>query len=287
MPLFTDKLTKTRTTWKAWYAVFAPLALILGSQLPFFTQFLSSFLFAESLQNFFLTIATPIQFIGFVCIALLFIRIVSRTWPTTEDLGLTATIRPKDLALLLVVFLVTHLFFKILFLGETGGKAQAVQLFEDLGLKNGLPYAIAMVTSSVVLAPVCEELLYRGIILRAIHDGLARKIPLPLAVFASLLVSSVLFAMPHLSDSLFNKIALAYLVSGLAFSFVYIQTGSLTAAMVSHSLQSCYAFATVLLYGKGSTSVSPAIYLLVFGCPLWTYCCARALYVLFPKHSSR
>lgn len=290
LKIFTDKLVENRTNWKAWYAILALLAVILGSQLSFITQIVDTLPLSVSVQEFFTIAVTPLQFIGFSVIALFFIRLASREWPTVEDLGLATTISLKEIGLLLVVFLVTHLFFKVLFLGDAGnagGNAQAVQLFEELGLKNGLPYAFAMVASSVLLAPVCEELLYRGLILRAIHDGLLPKLPPLAAALAALLISAALFAMPHLGDSLFNKMALAYLVTGLAFGFVYLRTGSLTAAMVSHSLQSCYAFANVLIYGKGSTAVSPLIYLLVFFCPLWTYCCARLLYALLPKRSSQ
>lgn len=285
--MFTNRLIAIKTNWKAWYAILALLAVILGSQLSFITQIADALPLSASVQEFFTIAATPFQFIGFSVIALFFIRLASRKWPTVEDLGLTTTISLKEIGLLLVVFLVTHLFFKVLFLGDAGDNAQAVQFFEELGLTNGLPYAFAMVASSVLLAPVSEELLYRGLILRAIHDGLLPKLPPPAAALAALLISAALFAMPHLGDSLFNKMALAYLVTGLAFGFVYLRTGSLTAAMVSHSLQSCYAFANVLLYGKGSAPVSPLIYLLVFFCPLWTYCCARLLYALLPKRSSQ
>ncbi|MDO5653333.1 MAG: CPBP family glutamic-type intramembrane protease, partial [Brachymonas sp.] len=98
-----------------------------------------------------------------------------------------------------------------------------------------------------------------------------------------LLVSAIMFAMPHLGDALIGRIPLAYLVTGLAFGLVYVWTGSLTAAMVSHSLQSCYAFASVLLQGRGHVEVSWLAYALVFGCPLWVFLCARGLWAIFPK----
>ena len=40
----------------------------------------------------------------------------------------------------------------------------------DLGLTAGMPRRTV-----VILAPVCEELLYRGAILRPIHDALIRR----------------------------------------------------------------------------------------------------------------
>ena len=35
--------------------------------------------------------------------------------------------------------------------------------------------AVAVVVASVILGPVCEELLYRGVVVRPVHDALARR----------------------------------------------------------------------------------------------------------------
>lgn len=277
-----DRLADRRSDWKTWYFIFGPLALMLGSQASLLTQFAAGLTESKPIKEVFEIAATPFQFVSFSALALLFIRIFSRKWPIVEDLGLTRNIKLKDLVLILLVFAATHVFFKLLFLGaEEPGQAE--RMFGEFGFKNGHAYGISMVVSSVILAPVCEELLYRGVILRAIHDGLVGKTPLAAAAVSALLVSSIFFAMPHLGESLFGRMSLAYIVSGLAFGFVYVKTGSLTAAMVSHSLQSCFAFGAVLLYGRGDAVVSPVVYILVFGCPLWTYLCAKLLWAILPK----
>lgn len=75
---------------------------------------------------------------------------------------------------------------------------------------------------------------------------------------------------------------MSYLVTGVAFGLVYVLTGSLTAAMVSHSLQSCFAFSQILINGHGNHEVSPILYVIALGCPLWTYLCARGLRAVPP-----
>lgn len=118
--------------------------------------------------------------------------------------------------------------------------------------------------------------------LRPIRDALARNGKPWLGAILGIAASSVLFAFPHLGGSLFGPEAAAYLVSGIAFGLVYVITGYMTAAMVSHSLQSCYAFSLVLLLGAGDHNVSPLLYVLVFGCPVWVYLWARGLRAVLP-----
>ena len=104
-------------------------------------------------------------------------------------------------------------------------------------LAAGLLPAVSSVVSAVILAPACEKLLYRGAMPHPIHDALARRGSGTLAAIVSILVSAGFFAMPHLGGSLTGRTAIAYVVTGIAFGLVYVITGSMTAAMVSHSLQ--------------------------------------------------
>ena len=69
----------------------------------------------------------------------------------------------------------------------------------------------------------------------------------------------------------------AYFVTSVGFSVVYLITRSLTAAMVSHSLQSLYAFGGIILFGKGDVVLSPIIYIILFGCPIIVYGVAQLL----------
>ncbi len=72
-------------------------------------------------------------------------------------------------------------------------------------------------------------------------------------------------------------ITVSYFLSSAGFSVVYLLSGSMIAAMISHSLQSMYAFVAVLLIGRGNYVLSPVIYLIAFSCPLWVYLIGKGL----------
>lgn len=276
-----NRLAEHLTTWKWWYFVLGLVAFFLGSQTAVVAQLLQG---APAAVGQTVQLGSMLlQFIVMAALALFLIRLVSRRWPTTDDLALKPTMKLWEIGLIVVVFVVTHGIFWLLGRGQQGDPDQAAKLFIDFGFDKGLAAVIVTLISSVILAPLCEELLYRGVIMRAVHDDLARRFSRALAVLVSLLVSAVAFALPQLGDSLFSRTSLAYLITGLAFGLVYLVSGSLTTAMVSHSLQSCFAFAQNLIIGNGDHAVSPLAYMLVFGCPIWVFGCARVLYAILPK----
>lgn len=280
-PAMTDRLATHLTTWKAWYAVAAPIALIAGSWVSLFPGLAP--VEDEATRTLVNGLLVPVQFIAFGLLSMLFIALPARRWPTTRDLALTRGLTGRDAVVLVVVFVVSHALFWLLSRTTDPDPGQARRYFEEMNVSGSLTVAVASTVAGVILAPVCEELLYRGAILRPIHDHLARHGRAGLGAAAGILVASGAFALPHLGGSLTGAVAASYLVTGVAFGLVYVLTGSMTAAMVSHSLQSCFAFGQILLFGRGDDPVSPIIYVLVFGCPLWTYLCARGLYAIFPK----
>lgn len=97
-------------------------------------------------------------------------------------------------------------------------------------------------------------------------------------------MSSFAFALPHVED-IFSPVAASYLITGAAFGIVYVLTGSLTAAMVSHALQSCFSMAQVLLFGSAGASAPIIHYILVFGCPVFVFFIARLLAQVLPQSS--
>ena len=274
-----NRLAHHLTSWSLWHGLLALLAILLGSQLQVIVE-LGAGLPAHW-QAALRMLATPLQLIGSVVLALALLAWATGQWPTARDLALRHGLGRQELLLLAAVFVVTHVLFWMLAWG-TSTEGQAAALFREMGLGQGTGQDLAILFSAVILAPVCEEILFRGIMLRAVHDHVQRRGYRHLAVVLALVVSAVAFAMPHLGDSLVGRLALAYLATGLAFGLVYLWTGSLTAAMVSHALQSCYAFGSVLLFGRGESEVSILAYVLVLGCPVWVYLCARALQRVWP-----
>ena len=78
-------------------------------------------------------------------------------------------------------------------------------------------------------AGVCEEVLYRGFLIRFLHDGAA---PLPLA--AALLVSSLIFGLGHVYQGL--KGVLMTAIAGFGLGLLFLISGSLIPVMVLHAL---------------------------------------------------
>lgn len=106
-----------------------------------------------------------------------------------------------------------------------------------------------------------------------------------IALFA-IALSALAFALPHLGDSLTGRQAIAYMITGCVFGVVYVLTGSITAAMVSHALQSWVTYAQILYFGHGDSTVHPLLWILVLGCPVWVYRVARLLRAVFPDRTA-
>ena len=108
--------------------------------------------------------------------------------------------------------------------------------------------ALALVFASVFLAPVTEELLFRGILFRLIRP--AGRIP-------AILASGFLFGFIHVSDYVFagDFHELLYMISyvgmGLALSTIYELRRNLLTTICIHMLQNTLAITmSILLYGQ-------------------------------------
>ena len=51
------------------------------------------------------------------------------------------------------------------------------------------------------------------------------------------------------------------MITGSVVGVVYVLTGSITAAMVSHALQSWVTYAPILYFGHGDSTVHPLLWL--------------------------
>ncbi len=105
--------------------------------------------------------------------------------------------------------------------GVQPSEQELVKCFLDPAYSLGM--RAFLVFSVVVLAPVCEELIFRGIIFR----GLAKKFPL----FAAMLVSGFVFALVHINAASF--VAVWFL--GVTFAWLYARTRTILAPMSMHA----------------------------------------------------
>jgi CAAX protease family protein len=94
-----------------------------------------------------------------------------------------------------------------------------------------LPEFLAVVWAGGIMAPVAEELFFRGFVFRSYLQRLG---PLPAYGLTSLLFATLHFNLPAL---------VPILVLSLMFCWAYHQTGSIVPGMVGHALNNTFAFA--------------------------------------------
>ncbi len=127
-----------------------------------------------------------------------------------------------------------------------------VEAFRQLhaALKPAGPWdAMLSILAIAVIPAVCEELIFRGVILPAF----ARHLKAPLAVLASALV----FACIHIDRTpalAFDRVPFA-LVMGIALGAIRIRTGSLLPPVLAHATVNTLTFAIAPLVDKPEQAV--------------------------------
>jgi uncharacterized protein len=105
------------------------------------------------------------------------------------------------------------------------------------------PLFVGLIVPTVcVLAPVCEELLFRG----ALFGWLVRHLPSPVAI----VVTAAIFAGAHLLPTLFPVL----FVFGLAATLIRARTDSTVNSFAMHATQNSFAvLVTYLLLSRGAS----------------------------------
>ncbi len=120
----------------------------------------------------------------------------------------------------------------------SGSDAVPEQLILDEALAGGVRTALALV-AAVVLAPVAEELLFRGLLYRALRR---RR-----GVLGAVVVSSVAFAVVHLDVAATQPLALVGLtLVGVVMALAYERTGGLLVPVAAHAAYNGTALALAL-----------------------------------------
>ena len=111
------------------------------------------------------------------------------------------------------------------------------RIVEALGADRGLGWLIAGGVLVVVLAPVAEELFFRGFF----YGSLRGQLGAPGAAIAS----SAVFALVHFTSAQTLSLLPLLGVLGLLFCFLYERTGSLYPCIALHALNNAVAYAGV------------------------------------------
>jgi membrane protease YdiL (CAAX protease family) len=144
----------------------------------------------------------------------------------------------------------------------TGTEAQPEQLLFDDALAGGLRTVLAGV-AAVLLAPVAEELLFRGLLYRALRR---RR-----SVAAAAILSSLAFAVIHADVAASAPLALLNLaLLGALWAVIYERTGSLIVPIVAHAVFNLLTLLQVLLLARlGLLGTAPAVAALVPSLVSW------------------
>ncbi len=118
--------------------------------------------------------------------------------------------------------------------GDQGGSNPLLELV----LRSQEPLSIfLLLTTTVIFAPLFEELIFRGALLPVLVQGLGRS--------WGVLISALVFALAHLSVSEFPPLV----VLGLGLAFLRLSSGRLFPCILMHSLWNGITFANLLLLG--------------------------------------
>lgn len=107
-----------------------------------------------------------------------------------------------------------------------------------------LNYKVAGFIMVCILAPIFEEIIFRGIILKGM---LNYKVHPAVAI----VVSGIIFGIAHLNPWQFVGAG----ILGIIFGFIYYRTKSLCIPILLHALNNCLSFGLMLYYGGVEESV--------------------------------
>ena len=208
------------------------------------------------------------QFLGFMLLAVAVPWVLSRR-ASAADWGWLPG-RPWRTALVVVVLTLTLQVMVQVFEALAPSTAQAAStVLRSFGFGRDTAFDVALVLCIVMLAPLGEEMLFRGLIYRSLRDGLARHLPIGLAIAVGVALSAAGFAFAHGGEG--QEQQLWQLIGvGLVLVLAYELTGSITAPIMVHSLNNTLALAAGLARHPDVRLAQPWIETLAWMGPLLT-----------------
>jgi hypothetical protein len=179
---------------------------------------------------------TAVQEVGFVLVAIFFAQLGGRAVAAWQ-FGLRPTPLWRAVRLLLGL-LFTFLLFSIIWgLLLNAGKEK---LLEQLGAGESTTLLLLSAGLTCVVAPICEEFLFRGFIFTALRNWRG--------VWPAAAITGLVFGAVHAGSApAVDLVPLAALGFGLCLLYRY--TGSLYPCIAAHSLNNCIAFGSLEDWG--------------------------------------
>lgn len=212
-------------------------------------QFAAAFLnFPSQLYPFSFHFTLPLSFLigGGVAIYIL-LNYVGTKWKSIlEHLWKPSSLAVLFLSILLYLFSLPFVEF-VSSMVPTQGVPYLEELYRKLSqsFEMMLDYKVAGFITVCVLAPIIEEIIFRGILLR----GLLQNGTSPIL---AIVLSSALFGMAHLNPWQFLGAGML----GAVFGFVYYRTKSLWICVFLHALNNMISYVFMIYYGTMDETVS-------------------------------
>jgi membrane protease YdiL (CAAX protease family) len=141
-------------------------------------------------------------------------------WPTARDLGISALL----LVPWYVGFVLVSALSALLFNGGRAVPSNSRLVF--IQRPNGVGLLLLALLVTAVAAPICEEIVFRGMLFRLLR----RRTPL----WAAVLLSALTFGLAHASPAVSLALLPSFVYMGIVLALVYIRTGWLTNSMLLH-----------------------------------------------------
>lgn len=174
--------------------------------------------------------STFLQDFCFIGAAVLFARLAGR--PRPEHFGLRATrLRPAVgwIALAYVAFIA----FTAAFSALVGSDAQDTEALNSLGVHDGPVLLVLAALLVCVMAPIAEELLFRGYMFPALRNWRG--------IWPAAIITGLVFGAIH-AGSTPVQFLVPLAVFGFALCLLYVRTGSLYPCMALHAINNSIAF---------------------------------------------
>jgi membrane protease YdiL (CAAX protease family) len=172
---------------------------------------------------------TFVQDAGFVVAALLVARMARR--PTARDFGLVPTAFWRAVGIVLAVYIAFYVFAGIW--ASVLDIDEQSDLPDELGADSSTAALVAVVVLVCVMAPVCEEFLFRGLLFTSLRASAG--------LWPAAIITGAMFGVIHIGSSPIGLLV-PLAILGLGLCLIYAWTRSLYPCVALHAVNNAIAF---------------------------------------------